>query len=152
VGRRFANDAMTPFLTLLKFLKGISVRTRLKPEIGRHGVIGSAALRPVSRPKPDFAGWLRDDARLDGRTTTAQPWFVRHSERMNKRKIFAGLVILLLVAVAGVIFLYGGREGPLQVTGVLPPKDIVEIKRLVRRKIWNGVVPGFSWGAIQIVS
>jgi hypothetical protein len=73
---------------------------------------------------------------------------------INCPKAMAGLIVLLLAGAAAWWLLDAVTKGaesgpPLRVVGTLPPRDLTEIRCLVRREIWRGVLPKFDWWSIR---
>jgi hypothetical protein len=66
---------------------------------------------------------------------------------MNKRKITAGLLILVLMAAGGVALLSVGPR--IKVVGTLAPADLAAIRSAIRRQIWSGTMPDFSWRSLK---
>lgn len=82
--------------------------------------------------------------------------------RLDTRSRFSGVrswpvagVVVLLLAGAALWCRSDAQKNatvsvpPIRVIGKLPAQDVAEIKRLVRREIWRGILPRFDWWSIR---
>jgi len=73
---------------------------------------------------------------------------------MTNRRLMAGFAVLLLGRAAlwrlpDALTKVVGSGPRFRVVGTVPAPDLAEIQSLVRREIWRGVLPNFSWWSIK---
>src|SRR5689334_12907147 len=68
---------------------------------------------------------------------------------MRKRKIIIVVLLVMLLGGAGVMFLSRDSGPPIKLDGDFSAKDITQIKRAVRHRLWHDAFPGLSWQTLK---
>jgi hypothetical protein len=68
---------------------------------------------------------------------------------MRKKNIIIVVLLALLLGGAGVLFLSRDSGPPVQVIGNLSTKDVTQIKKTVRHRLWRDALPGFSMQTVK---